>query len=107
MKRKEIDEVATSIITRLHERFDVKGIDDLDFIPMIKSAIQGAIDSAEENDLSESEINRLTNDLVIYAKSLYIHSCLVNNEVDSGDHEFIAESEEWFEHIYEHEKYPE
>lgn len=107
MKRQEIVEVATSIITRLHERFDVKGIDDVDFIPMIKSVIKGSTDSAEEYELPESEINKLSNDLFVYAKGLYIHGCLINNECDPDDHEFIAESEEWFEYIYEHEKYPE
>ena len=107
MKRSEIEEVSISIITRVHERYEKIRMDDAEYIPIIKAIIQGAIESGEENELSELQINKINSTLVTYAKGLYIQGCLIHSDEDSNNDNYIVESGEWFKYIYEHGKYPE
>ena len=105
VNRKNIEDVAVSIITRIHEIYDILQIDDVEYIPFIKYAIMGAIDSADENELPEEQQIKLNENLYSYAKGMYIQGCLINsNDDDQG--QVAQESSELFDYIYEHEEYP-
>lgn len=106
MIRSQIEEVAASIITRLHERYDIVKMDDVEYIPMIKYVIQGVLDTAEENELTKADREKLEQDLYRYAKGLYIQGCMLNYCKQECVDDAYQESNEWFDYIYSNECYP-
>jgi nucleoid-associated protein YejK len=106
MTKDDIEEVAVCMITKMHERYDTHGIDDAVYIPLLKMAIEGATDCADDNEFPDEIMDRIEQRLYDYAKSLY----MVGHELrlggfSSADDESQASA--WFDYIYEHEEYPE
>ncbi len=106
MNKREIEDLTISIITRLHERYDKKGIDDVEYIPLLKSVINGALDFAEEAELSDNQQTKIKETLFDYARDLYLNGWLMNGEPDEDKEQAAEEGMNWFGYIYENEKYP-
>lgn len=106
MMKADIEEVAVCIITKMHERYDTHGIDDVIYIPLLKKAIEGATDCAGDNELPDQIIGRIEQRLYDYSKSLYMagHELRLDG-FSSADEESQASA--WFDYIYQHEEYPE
>ncbi len=107
MKIIEIEDVAICIITKMYEGFYKHGIEDIDFIPLLKKVIEGAIDCAQDNELPSEIVDRIESDLYGYCKSLYIAGYKMESDSPSNLDEDEAETNIWFDYIYENEVYPE
>jgi hypothetical protein len=106
MNRVGVEEITVSIITRLFERYDKRKFDDVEFIPIIKYVIQGALDTAEENEFPGSQIDVLHESLLQYAQQLYIQCWLMQAEEGEDKELEAVDGSNWFQYIYEHEEYP-
>ncbi len=106
MIKKEIEELTISIITRLHERYDKLNMDDADYIPLIKSVIIGAVDFAEELELSKVQQKKIKENIYSYARGLYLEGWLNNIEEDEDRDVVRKEGMDLYDYIYKNEKYP-
>lgn len=106
MTRKEIEELTISIITRLHERYDKETMDDADYIPLIKSVILGAIDFAEESELSKDQQKRIKEETLNYARGIYIEGWVKSGNKAQDIEQATQEGLDWYDYIYKNEKYP-
>jgi nucleoid-associated protein YejK len=106
MKKKDIEDIAVSIITKIHEYYDLCGMDDSVYIPILKYVIMGAVDSADENDLTKYEQKKIRENLYGYAKRMYQTGCQIHAPENTDQEQLMQESSGIFDYIYEHEEYP-
>lgn len=106
MTREEIEELTIAIITRLHERYENKTMDDADYIPLIKSVISGAIDFAEKSELSKEQQKRIKEETLNYARGIYIEGWLKSGDEAQDREQATQEGLDWYNYIYKNEKYP-
>lgn len=106
MVKKEIEELTISIITRLHERYDKLNMDDADYIPLVKSVIIGAVDFAEDLELSKAQQKNIKENIYSYARGLYLAGWLNNIEEDEDIDVVRKEGMDCYDYIYKNEKYP-
>lgn len=107
MIKKEIEGLTISIITRLHERYDKENMDDADYIPLIKSVIIGAVDFAEDFEISKVQQKKIKENIYSYARGIYLEGWLNNVEEDDEDRDVARkEGMDWYDYIYKNEKYP-
>jgi hypothetical protein len=94
------------IIEAQHDYFKAGNSQDLEHITNIKriiAAISGYLDS---DGLTKDWISAMAEDLRQLSKKIFVESC-ISNKYEDEDYEVVrAESETWFDYIYENEEYP-
>ena len=101
-KLKFAQSLGKRIIETQHDYFEADNSEDLAHITNIKriiAAISGYLDS---DGLTKDWISAMAEDLRQLSKKKFVESCISNK-----DEELVrAESEAWFDYIYENEEYP-
>ena len=90
-------------ILQLHRRYQQESLDDADYIPTLKSVIQG-ISQVADNAVGQQQIKQ---ELLKYAREQYVQWSLENDDDQENPQQVMEESLYWFDYIYEHEQYPE
>ena len=98
------------ILSSLHAFNVKKGLDDTEYLPVVKAAINGIKTQAVLLELPREEINKIVKEMIEHSKNSYIDFWLSNDYV--YEYEYGYEDEElasqegvyYFDHIYENEK---
>jgi len=94
------------ILMSQHDFFkDDKG-SDLEHVTNIKRIIVAISDHLKSEDVPADGINAVGESLKEFSKDLFLSSCLLNKDDDEDEGEFMEDSENWFDYIYEHGEYP-
>jgi hypothetical protein len=98
------------ILSSLHTFNVKKGLDDTEYLPVVKAAISGIKTQAVLLELPSDEINNIVREMIEHCKISYIEFWLSNEDkIGDGDGDKELASQEgvyYFDHIYEHEKLP-
>ena len=92
--------IGKAIIFQLHHRNEKECEDDVQYIPILKTVINGAV-STITDPLSQRQVQQALYD---YARELYMQAWAANGDEDDPA---IDEGLETFDYIYEHEMWPE
>lgn len=94
------------VLMRLYEKNEYDPMDDAEYIPILKSVIEGIENSAKTLGLSDPERKKLSKSLKDFVRRLYIKVWLEN--LEEGEEEDLAEQEakENFDYIFKHEEHP-
>ncbi len=98
--------IGKAIINRQHQFYVEDKSDDLGHISNIKRIITAMSEYLESEGVPEDGIGNVIDNLIQISRDLYSEGSL-ENRVGEDEQELIAESEAWFDYIYEHEEYPE
>jgi hypothetical protein len=91
----------------LHELNRQKMMDDSEYVPFVKAAINGIGAHASSLALNEREIASLKESLKAYARARYLELWLENGEEGEDKETASAEGMEYFDYVYKHNKHPE
>ena len=95
------------IIKSQHDFFEDNDSEDLDHIVTLKRTIVAIAEYLKSEGIREDKINTLTEYYKKVSRDLYVSACISNKNYDEDEGVVKKESEIWFDHIYEHEEYPE
>ena len=96
----------------LHDFFDFyrkQGLDDVEYIPIVKIIINGASKPIPFSDLSDADIQHIKDTLKEINRDLYVGIWLKHAKEDEGNINVEEETESaryYFDYIYEHGKHP-
>ena len=90
-------------ILQLYRRYQKESLDDADYIPALKSVIQG-ISQVADDAVGQQQVSQK---LLKYAREQYVQWSLENCDNEEDPQQVIEEGLYWFDYIYEHEQYPE
>ena len=96
-----------AVLKSLHELNRQKMMDDTEYVPFVKAAINGIGGHASTLTLNEREIASLKESLMSYARARYLELCLENGEEGEDKETANAEGMEYFNYVYKHDKHPE
>ncbi|MDM8546270.1 hypothetical protein [Candidatus Venteria ishoeyi] len=110
MKQDNIAEgIGKEIIKSLNDYNEKMGLDDAEYIPLIKRVIEAITIFLDKSNQSNEESNAINTALFNYSKELYIDLCqkhaIEDNEEITIDN-VQEESGEYFSYIYENEEHP-
>jgi len=94
------------IIMSQYDYFKDDNSDDLEHVTNIKRIIVAFSDHLKSEDVPADGINAMAESLKKTSKDLFLTSCLLNKDEDEDEGEFMEDSENWFDYIYEHGEYP-
>ena len=103
---KILTESGIVILKNLNDKYEKESIDDLEYIPIIKTIINSFIEYATSNELSPESITKLHKELTTYAENLYLNSWMKNAAEEGNEKDVKFEGMEYFKYIYKHEEYP-
>lgn len=98
--------------SNLHDFFDFyrkQGLDDVEYIPIVKIIINGASKPIPFSDLSDADIQHIKDTLKEINRDLYVGIWLKHAKEDEGNINVEEETESaryYFDYIYEHGKHP-
>ncbi|MCD5380523.1 hypothetical protein LR004_01220 [Candidatus Gracilibacteria bacterium] len=102
---KEIEKILISIISNIHKKNEILKMDDLEYIPLLKTIILGVEKGI--SDGSNKEVEIMKKKLFLYSRELYLKDWLNNGEEGEDIEQARQEGIEWFDYIYTNEEYPE
>jgi len=101
--------IGNAIITRLHEHNTMQGMDDAEYIPMIKRIIEAITNNVNYRNVTDADRINLNKSLFQYSQKLYVELCRFHAAEDEEKITLLQvenESKDYFNYIYEHEKHP-
>jgi hypothetical protein len=100
------EDIGRAILLKQNEHFMKDELDNLEHIAIIKVIIGGITDCLRKNDFSEKDVNAISQSLKQFSKDLFIESWMTSIEEGEDLDEARTEGEDYFDYIFEHEKYP-
>jgi hypothetical protein len=103
---KILTESGIVILKNLHDKNEKETMDDLEYIPIIKTVINSFTEYATSIELSSESISKLHKELTTYAENLYLNSWMKNAAEEENEKDVKFEGMEYFKYVYKHEEYP-
>jgi len=100
----EIENVLIAVMDSLHEKNEIVQMDDLEYIPLVKTIILGVMKGMSYDN--EKEVERINKKLYTYSRGLYLKIWLSNGEEGEDIEQAKQEGIKWFDYIYTNEEYP-
>jgi len=100
--RIEIENILIAVLDNLHKKNKEMNMDDLEYIPILKTIILGVVSGLSDDNEREVIKKKLYN----YSRELYLKTWLSNGEEGEDVEQARQEGIEWFDYIYANEEYP-
>ena len=95
-----------NVLSSLQEFNLKKGLDDTEYLPVVKATINGIKTQAVQLDLPIEKIDKLIKDMIDYSKMLYVEIWVSNGEIGENKEQAAKDGEYYFDYVYEHENHP-
>ena len=118
-RRKEMREVAVdtyvstgkAVLSDLYRHYNKVGLDDAEYIPVIRVIIEGITKAMTEAGMNKKEAKAVEKTLQGFNRDLYLNGWLRNAKEELGESEFDMEEESeegtfYFDYIYKHGRHP-
>jgi len=102
-------DICISIINCQYKSWDDRKDDDIEFVYMIKTVVDGFNNYLTESDCDGASRDEMSRALYEHAKKLYVCSWIKNGleeESAPSKEDLRKEGAEYFDYIFEHEEHP-
>ena len=103
--------VGKAILSDFYRHYNKVGLDDAEYIPVIRVIIEGIAKAMTEAGLNKKEAKAVEKTLQKFNRDLYLKGWLKNAKEELGKSEFDLEEETeagtyYFDYIYKHGEHP-
>jgi hypothetical protein len=103
--------IGKAILSDFYRHYNKVGLDDAEYIPVIRVIIEGIAKAMTESGLDKKEVKATEKTLRKFNLDLYLKGWLKNAKEELGKSEFDVEEETeegsyYFDYIYKHGEHP-
>jgi len=103
--------IGKSVLSNLYRHYNKAGLDDAEYIPVIRVIIEGIAKAMAEAGVDKKDIKVVEKTLQKFNLDLYLKGWLKNAKEELGESEFDREEETeegtyYFDYIYKHGEHP-
>jgi hypothetical protein len=103
--------IGKAILSNLYRHYNKVGLDDAEYIPVIRVIIEGIAKAMAETGVDKKDVKAVEKALQRFNLDLYLKGWLKNAKEELGKSEFDLEEETeagtyYFDYIYKHGEHP-